>query len=170
MLTTHNVPYALQHIRHIFPDPESRPNMDSCPSRFSVCISHLLNDSYLFHKEAGTRTVQSGAHSGHTESWHGLPPQMMSTGGRYAPFSFVMSPICSMRGKRIFDTSMGNGSISLAQIGSMPHRTEARGKPEMPSNRLPIVSFLVDCVISYTPFHLIAAAMVLVTFTADCAV
>lgn len=81
-----------------------------------------------------------------------------------------MSPICSMRGKRIFDTSMGNGSISLAQIGSMPHRTEARGKPEMPSNRLPIVSFLVDCVISYTPFYLIAAAMVLVTFTADCAV
>ena len=57
-----------------------------------------------------------------------------------------------MRGKRIFDTSMGNGSISLAQIGSMPHRTEARGKPEMPSNKLPIVSFFVDCVISYTPF------------------
>ena len=27
-----------------------------------------------------------------------------------------------MRGKRIFDTSMGNGSISLVQIGSMPHR------------------------------------------------
>ena len=44
---------------------------------------------------------------------------MMSTGGRYAPFSFVMSPICSMRGKRIFDTSMGNGSISLAHIGSL---------------------------------------------------
>ena len=39
--------------------------------------------------------------------------------------------------------SIGNGSISLAQIGSMPHRTEARGKPEMPSNRLPIVSFRV---------------------------
>ena len=69
MLTTHNVIYALQHINDIFPDPESRPNMDSCPSRFSVCISHLLNDSYLFHKEAGTRTVQSGAHSGHAESW-----------------------------------------------------------------------------------------------------
>lgn len=48
-----------------------------------------------------------------------------------------------MRGKRIFDTSMGNGSISLAQIGSMPYRTEARGNPEMPSNRLPIVSFRV---------------------------
>ena len=170
MLTTHNVPYALQHINDVFPDPESRPNMDSCPSRFSVCISHLLNDPYLFHKEAGTRTSQTGAHSGHAESWHGLPPQMMSTGGRYAPFSFMMSPICSMRGKRIFDTSMGNGSISLAQIGSIPHRTEARGKPEMPSNRLPIVSFLIDCVISYTPFYLIAAAMVLVTFTADCAV
>ena len=143
MISVHNVPYVLKCIRNIFPDPESRPNMDSCPSRFSVCISHLLNDSYLFHKEAGTRTVQSGAHSGHAESWHGLPPQMISTGGRYAPFSFVMSPICSMRGKRIFDTSMGNGSISLAQIGSMPHRTEARGKPEIPSNRLPIVSFRV---------------------------
>ena len=66
-------------------------------------------------------------------------------------------------------TSMGNGSISLAQIGSMPHRTEARGKPEMPSNRLPIVSFFVDCVIS-SPFHLIAAAMVRVVLTAACAV
>lgn len=38
---------------------------------------------------------------------------------------------------------IGNGSISLAQIGSIPHLTEARGKPEMPSKRLPIVSFRV---------------------------
>ena len=69
MISVHNVAYVLKCIRDVFPHAESWPNMDSCPSRFSVCISHLLNDSYLFHKEAGTRTVQSGAHSGHAESW-----------------------------------------------------------------------------------------------------
>ena len=75
-----------------------------------------------------------------------------------------------MPGKRSFVTSMGKVSISDAHTGVMPLRTAAKGNPPMPSNRLPIVSFLVDCVISYTPFYLIAAAMVLVTFTADCAV
>ena len=39
-------------------------------------------------------------------------------------------------------TSIGKASISLAQTGSMPLRTAARGKPPMPSNRLPIVIFL----------------------------
>ena len=40
-------------------------------------------------------------------SWHGLPPQMMSTGGSSAPCSFVMSPTWSISGKRSFVTSMG---------------------------------------------------------------
>ena len=39
-------------------------------------------------------------------------------------------------------TAIGKASISLAQTGSMPLRTAARGKPPMPSNRLPIVIFL----------------------------
>lgn len=39
-------------------------------------------------------------------------------------------------------TAIGKASISLAQTGSMPLRTAAKGKPPMPSNRLPIVIFL----------------------------
>ena len=62
-----NVVYALQHINDVFPNPESRPNMDSCPSRFSVCISHLLNDSYLFHKEARTRASKTCPCAGNGE-------------------------------------------------------------------------------------------------------
>ena len=42
---------------------------------------------------------------------------MMSTGGSFAPSSFVMSPTCAMSGKRIFVTSMGKASISLAHTG-----------------------------------------------------
>ena len=76
-------------------------------------------------------------------SWQGLPPQMMSTGGSRAPFSFVMSPTWSMLGKRAFVTAMGKGSISLAQTGSIPAWTAARGKPPMPSNKLPMVSCLI---------------------------
>ena len=33
------------------------------------------------------------------KSWHGLPPQMMSTGGSFAPSSLVISPIWSVSGK-----------------------------------------------------------------------
>lgn len=73
-------------------------------------------------------------------SWHGLPPQMMSTGGSSAPFNFVMSPTWSMPGKCFLVTWMGNVSISLAQTGVIPLRTAARGKPPIPSNRLPMVS------------------------------
>ena len=56
------------------------------------------------------------------QSWHGLPPQMMSTGGSSAPLSFVISPTCIMSGKCVFVTSMGNGSISEAHTGVMPFR------------------------------------------------
>ena len=45
---------------------------------------------------------------------------MIFTGGSFAPSSFVMSPTCTMSGKRIFVTSMGKTSISLAHTGTMP--------------------------------------------------
>ena len=68
---------------------------------------------------------------------------MTSTGGKSAPFSFVMSPTCIMPGSRSLVTSTGNGSISLAHIGRMPHRCAASGKPPIPSNRLPMVNSFV---------------------------
>ena len=67
---------------------------------------------------------------------------MMSTGGSFAPSSLVISPTCCIWGNRNLVTAIGKASISLAQTGSMPLRTAARGKPPMPSNRLPIVIFL----------------------------
>ena len=65
---------------------------------------------------------------------------MMSTGGSFAPSSLVMSPTWIISGKRCFVTSMGKASISLAHTGAIPFRTAARGKPPMPSKRLPMVS------------------------------
>ena len=73
-------------------------------------------------------------------SWHGLPPAIISTGGSSAPFSLVISPQWSIWGKCVDVTAMGNGSISLAHNGTMPLFTAARGKPPMPSNKLPSVS------------------------------
>lgn len=67
---------------------------------------------------------------------------MISTGDRSAPFNFVMSPTWSMEGNRFFVTSMGKVSISLAHTGLMPLRTAARGKPPIPSNRLPSVGII----------------------------
>ena len=64
---------------------------------------------------------------------------MMSTGGSSAPSSFVMSPTWTMSGKRSLVTSMGKASISLAHTGTMPLCTAAKGKPPIPSNRLPSV-------------------------------
>ena len=97
-------------------------------------------------------------------SWHGLPPQIMSTGGSFAPSSLVMSPTWIMSGKWCFVTSMGRASISLAQRGMIPFRTAASGKPPMPSKRLPIVSIFL--LLSY----LIVAATALVVLTAAWAV
>ena len=73
-------------------------------------------------------------------SWHGLPPQMMSTGGSLAPSSLVISPTWIMPGKCFLVTWMGNASISLAQTGVIPWRTAASGKPPIPSNREPMVN------------------------------
>ena len=66
----------------------------------------------------------------------------MSTGESFAPSSLVISPTCCIWGNRSLVTAIGKASISLAQTGSMPLRTAAKGKPPMPSNRLPIVIFL----------------------------
>ena len=56
---------------------------------------------------------------------------MMSTGGSFAPSSFVMSPTWIMLGKCFLVTWMGNASISLAQTGVIPLRTAARGKADL---------------------------------------
>ena len=84
-------------------------------------------------------------------SWHGLPPQMMSTGGSSAPSSLVMSPTWIMSGKRSLVTRMGNVSISLAHTGVIPLRTAARGKPPIPSNRLPMVSVFFSVIYPSPP-------------------
>ena len=76
-------------------------------------------------------------------SWHGLPPQMMSTGGSFAPSSLVISPTWSISGKWYFVTWMGKGSISLAHSGVIPCRAAASGKPPMPSNKLPRVRLIL---------------------------
>ena len=73
-------------------------------------------------------------------SWQGEPPQMICTGGSFAPSSCVISPTWTISGNRSFVTSMGNASISLAHTGMIPLRTAARGKPPIPSNRLPMVN------------------------------
>ena len=77
-------------------------------------------------------------------SWQGLPPQMISTGGSSAPFNLVISPTWIMSGNRSFVTSMGKVSISLAHRGLTPQCTAARGKPPIPSKRLPmVISWLI---------------------------
>ncbi len=77
-------------------------------------------------------------------SWQGLPPQMRSTGNNSFPDNFVISPSCDILGNLCLVTFIGNGSISLAQSGMNPARTAARGKPPMPSNRLPMVIALIS--------------------------
>ena len=125
--------------RHVLPAEKSRANKLSCSASLFICISHLLYDTDLLHKQAGTRPGKSGTHPSHRQSWHGEPPQMISTGGNSAPFSLVMSPTCIISGKWCFVTLIGNGSISLAHTGTIPFRTAASGKPPMPSNKLPKV-------------------------------
>ena len=67
---------------------------------------------------------------------------MTSTGGNSAPFSLVMSPTWTISGNRTFVTRMGNASISLAHKVWMPTRCAAKGKPPIPSNKLPIVRLI----------------------------
>ena len=51
---------------------------------------------------------------------------MTWTAGIAPPSSFVMSPRCSIRGKRRLVMEMGALSISLAQRGTIPCRAAAR--------------------------------------------
>ena len=44
-----------QGVGYVFPDGESGPNKDTCPSNSLICIAHLPNDSNLVHKQAGAR-------------------------------------------------------------------------------------------------------------------
>ena len=39
---------------HIFPDGQSGPNSDTCPSTFSIRLPHFGNDTNLFKKQART--------------------------------------------------------------------------------------------------------------------
>lgn len=73
----------------------------------------------------------------------------MSTGSTSAPFMSVTLPRCFMFGNLCFVTLIGNGSISLAQIGSTPNSAPASGKPPEPSNRLP--SLIVPCSLMPSP-------------------
>lgn len=70
-------------------------------------------------------------------SWQGEPNVMMSTGSIWSPCTSVTLPRCFIPGKRCFVTLIGNGSISLAHTGSIPNNAPARGKPPLPSNKLP---------------------------------
>ena len=74
------------------------------------------------------------------KSWHGLPKVMISTGGILPPWICVMSPRCSMFGKCFLVMAMAWGTISLAHMDSIPSIWAAKGKPPMPSNRLPSVN------------------------------
>ena len=48
-----NVPYALKCIRHIFPQHIPRSDSVTCSASLFVCISHLLYQSNLLHKQTG---------------------------------------------------------------------------------------------------------------------
>ena len=61
MLTVHNVPYALQRIRDVFPNEVSRSNKVSWYVSLLIGFSHLLRDACLLHKQAGTLTRQAPA-------------------------------------------------------------------------------------------------------------
>ena len=48
----------------VFPDAESGPNSDTCPSTTLLCISHLLYDPDLLHKKAGAFSGKTGPRPG----------------------------------------------------------------------------------------------------------
>ena len=80
-------------------------------------------------------------------SWHGLPPQMMSTGSTSDQLILVMSPRLGVSGQRTSASLHGPFSASLV------HATRASGsramatpmsRPPYPVNRLPMVVMIVD--------------------------
>ena len=134
---------AAEHAWNIFPADPSWANRDVCPSPSYIRISQLLYDTNLFHEQAGAGAKDACPFSGQRQSWQGEPPQTISTGGSSSPFSLVMSPIWAIWGNLCLVTRMGKASISLAQRGTMPLRTAARGNPPIPSNRLANARVLV---------------------------
>lgn len=92
------------------------------PARPRSKSAHLISFVILVcSKNKPERAPANPARAPATDrSWHGLPPQIISTGGSVPPFNFVISPTCTMLGKRCFVTSMGNVSISLAHRGLIP--------------------------------------------------
>lgn len=72
MISVHNVPYALQRIRDVFPHHESGENGKSVicsifPSSFFICLSHLLYDPDLFHEQAGALSGKPSPFPGQTQ-------------------------------------------------------------------------------------------------------
>jgi len=63
----------------------------------------------------------------------------MSTGGISAPLIFDTSPKCNISGKCCFVTAIDAAKTSAAQTGFMPDISAQRGKPPIPSKRLPSV-------------------------------
>jgi hypothetical protein len=57
--------------------------------------------------------------------WQGDPKVSTSTGGTAPPSSFVMSPKCSIFGKRRFVTETAFGNISLAHTAFIPKKEAA---------------------------------------------
>jgi hypothetical protein len=52
---------------HIFPASKSGSNSITCPSSFSISISHLPDYSYLLHEQTGSFSRQACSCAGHTQ-------------------------------------------------------------------------------------------------------
>ena len=52
---------------HIFPASKSGSNSITCPSSFSISISHLPDYSYLLHEQTGSISRQACSCAGHTQ-------------------------------------------------------------------------------------------------------
>ena len=63
----HNVPYALQHIRHVLPCHVPGADLGSGAAPFPFRCAHLLDDADLLHKKAGAGAGQSGPRPGDRE-------------------------------------------------------------------------------------------------------
>lgn len=82
------------------------------------------------------------------KSWQGEPNVITSTGSISAPLILLMSPRCTISGKRRRVTAIGYGSTSLAHAGVNPHKLAASGKPPEPSNKLPILYVILACLLT----------------------
>ena len=64
MISVHNVIYVLKCIRDVLPNEKPRSDHVTCPSIPFVLRSHFFYDAHLLHKQAASRSRQSGAFSG----------------------------------------------------------------------------------------------------------